>query len=111
MRRTLLSLMLPLAILPAGWPHHFALGVADPPGDARALRAHAPVDMRYQYLAGGVNTGHGWSTWNPGGSFVSIWATRVFVGLSPAGIADVTGIGLNAQVFAFTSVLAMCAAM
>ena len=73
MRRTLLSLMLPLAMLPAGWPHHFALGVADPPGDAQALHAHAPVDMRYQYLAGGVNTGHGWSTWNPDGSFVSMY--------------------------------------
>ena len=73
MRRTLLSLMLPLAMLPAGWPHHFALGVSDPPGDAQALHAHAPVDMRYQYLAGGVNTGHGWATWNPDGSFVSMY--------------------------------------
>ena len=31
------------------------------------------VDMRYQYLAGGVNTGHGWATWNPDGSFVSMY--------------------------------------
>ena len=75
MRRTLLSVMLPLALapLPAGWPHHLAVGVSDPPGDAQALRAHAPVDMRYQYLAGGVNTGHGWTTWNPNGSFVSMY--------------------------------------
>ena len=73
MRRTLLSLMLPLAMVPAGWPHHVALGVSDPPGDALALRAHAPVDVRYQYLAGGVNTGHGWATWNPNGSFVSMY--------------------------------------
>ena len=29
--------------------------------------------MRYQYLAGGVNTGHGWATWNPDGSFVSMY--------------------------------------
>jgi hypothetical protein len=31
----------------------------------------APFGFRYQYLAGGVNTGQGWSTWNPGGSFVT----------------------------------------
>ena len=30
----------------------------------------APFGFRYQYLAGGVNTGSGWSTWNPNGSFV-----------------------------------------
>jgi hypothetical protein len=29
------------------------------------------LDARYQYLAGGVNTGRGWAIWNPGGSFVS----------------------------------------
>jgi hypothetical protein len=29
-----------------------------------------PWDLRYQYLAGGVNTGNGWSTWNdPPGQF------------------------------------------
>src|SRR6202040_1740727 len=27
--------------------------------------------FRYQYLAGGANTGAGWSSWNPGGSFVT----------------------------------------
>jgi hypothetical protein len=27
--------------------------------------------MRYQYLAGGVNTGAGWATWNPDGTFVT----------------------------------------
>ena len=59
--------------IPPGWPHHLALGAADPPGDAQALRAHALLDMRYQYLAGGVNTGHGWATWNPNGSFVSMY--------------------------------------
>ena len=31
----------------------------------------APFGFRYQYLAGGVNTGQGWSTWNPNGSFVT----------------------------------------
>jgi hypothetical protein len=61
------------AVIPPGWPQHVALGVADSPGDAQALRAHGQVDMRYQYLAGGVNTGHGWATWNPNGSFVTLY--------------------------------------
>jgi hypothetical protein len=71
-------LLLPLALAPAGWPHHLALGVSDPPGDAQALRAHAAVDMRYQYLAGGVNTGHGWATWNPDGTFVTRYVKESF---------------------------------
>src|SRR5207237_10790321 len=45
--------------------------MTDPPGGAAALRNEAPFGFRYQYLAGGVNTGQGWSTWNPGGSFVT----------------------------------------
>jgi hypothetical protein len=57
--------------LPARWPHTLQIGVADSPGGAKALRASAPFGFRYQYLAGGVNTGSGWSTWNPGGSFVT----------------------------------------
>ncbi len=52
--------------------------MADSPGDAQALRAHSGVDMRYQYLAGGVNTGHGWATWNPDGSFVSMYVRESF---------------------------------
>src|SRR5438045_1988002 len=57
--------------LPARWPKTLQLGLADPPGGAAALRKVAPFGFRYQYLAGGVNTGQGWSTWNPGGSFVT----------------------------------------
>jgi hypothetical protein len=54
------------------WPFkQLQLGLADPPGGAAALAALAPLGLRYQYLAGGVNTGKGWQTWNPGGSFVS----------------------------------------
>jgi hypothetical protein len=64
--------------IPGGWPHHLAVGAADSPGAALALRARARVDMRYQYLAGGVNTGHGWSTWNPGGSFVTMYVRESF---------------------------------
>jgi hypothetical protein len=90
-RRTALALLLSLVILPASaraspssvpipadWPHHLAVGAADSPGDAQALRDRAGVDMRYQYLAGGVNTGHGWSTWNPNGSFVSMYVRESF---------------------------------
>jgi hypothetical protein len=57
--------------LPARWPHTLQLGTADEPGGAAALRRVAPFGFRYQYLAGGVNTGRGWSTWNPHGSFVT----------------------------------------
>ena len=92
MRRTVLTLLLSVVILPAsaiaqasqtrvpipaGWPRHLAVGAADSPGDAQVL-AHAGVDMRYQYLAGGVNTGHGWATWNPDGSFVSMYVRESF---------------------------------
>ena len=77
MRRSALKFLLPLLTLPISWPHHLALGLTDPPGDATTLVAHAPLDMRYQYLAGGVNTGAGWATWNPNGSFVSLYVQRV----------------------------------
>ena len=68
-----LSMLLSLALLPFGWPHHLLLGVADPPGDAHRLARQAHVDARYQYLSGGVNTGHGWATWNPDGTFASMY--------------------------------------
>src|SRR5262249_39111155 len=58
---------------PAGWPSQIEIGVADSPGGAAALRATAPFLFRYQYLAGGVNTGRGWSTWNPGGDFAKFY--------------------------------------
>jgi len=59
--------------LPHGWPTTLQLGLADSPGGAAALRAKAPFGFRYQYLAGGVNTGQGWSTWNPNGTFASMY--------------------------------------
>ncbi|HWJ57851.1 MAG TPA: hypothetical protein VNR90_16530, partial [Vicinamibacterales bacterium] len=59
----------PLPPLPAGWPSQFEIGAADSPGGAAALAATAPFRFRYQYLAGGVNTGSGWSTWNSNGDF------------------------------------------
>src|SRR6202000_875635 len=73
MRRSLLSLLVSLAALPFGWPHHLLLGVSDSPGDASHLAQVGRVDARYQYLSGGVNTGHGWSTWNPNGTFASMY--------------------------------------
>lgn len=55
--------------LPRGWPATLQLGLTEEPG------AHpARVGLRYQYLAGGVDTGRGWSTWNEGGSFASRYA-------------------------------------
>lgn len=73
MRRTLWSLLLPMILLPAGWPHHLVLGVTNSPGEAHALRSNARVDARYQYLSGGVNTGDDWTHWNPNGTFASMY--------------------------------------
>jgi hypothetical protein len=78
LRHGLLTVALSVAVIPPGWPHHLALGVADSPGDAHSVRVRSSVDMRYQYLAGGVNTGHGWATWNPDGSFVSMYVRESF---------------------------------
>ncbi len=57
--------------LPKTWPHTLQLGMASEPGDAGAMSKTAPFGFRYQYLAGGVNTGKGWATWNENGSFVT----------------------------------------
>ncbi len=62
-----------LIALPSGWPHHLVLGLTDQPGDAARLRSRASLDARYQYLAGGVNTRKGWATWNPNGTFASLY--------------------------------------
>jgi hypothetical protein len=78
-RRTILVVAIAAAALPSAaaalprhWPsHRLELGLADAPGGAAALRREAPFGFRYQYLAGGVNTGQGWSTWNPNGTFVT----------------------------------------
>src|SRR5215216_2335587 len=59
--------------LPGEWPTSMQLGMADAPGGAAAMKATAPFGFRYQYLAGGANTGSGWATWNPDGSFVTYY--------------------------------------
>ncbi len=59
--------------LPSTWPSSLQLGMADSPGGAAALKATAPFGFRYQYLAGGDNTGNGWATWNTDGAFVTYY--------------------------------------
>jgi hypothetical protein len=62
-----------LGPLPAGWPSTLQLGMSDGPGGAAALKASANFGFRYQYLAGGVNTGNGWATWNTDAQFVTYY--------------------------------------
>jgi hypothetical protein len=68
-----------LAPVPAGMPSHFAFGLGNGPGSVglmNEMRSHNGTawDYRYQYLAGGVNTGHGWETWNsPPGQFATFY--------------------------------------
>jgi hypothetical protein len=59
--------------LPSGWPARVELGMADAPGGAAVMKATAPFAFRYQYLSAGVNTGYGWSTWNPNGDFARFY--------------------------------------
>jgi hypothetical protein len=60
-----------LALASAASAATIGIGLTDGPGGAKQLRRSAPFAYRYQYLAGGVNTGDGWPTWNPGGTFVT----------------------------------------
>ncbi|MGE3913228.1 MAG: hypothetical protein AB7K36_27970 [Chloroflexota bacterium] len=57
--------------LPRGWPATLQLGMSGGKDSAASMRATAPFGVRYQYLAGGVNTGNGWAGWSPDGSFVT----------------------------------------
>src|SRR4029077_1747796 len=74
-----------LPALPKGWPRTMQIGLMDSPDGAARLRRSARFGFRYQYLAGGANTGQGWSTWNPDGSFV----TRYVAESRRAGIVPV----------------------
>lgn len=72
MRRAIAIAVCLLAVLPApAEAARIELGLASAPGGAAAMRRAAPFRYRYQYLAGGVNTGQGWSTWNENGTFVT----------------------------------------
>jgi hypothetical protein len=62
-----------LGPLPSGWPARLELGLGDAPGGAAAMKATAPFAFRYQYLAGGANTGSGWATWNANGDFARFY--------------------------------------
>ena len=62
--------------LPKHWPKRLQLGLTDGPGGAAALKRSVPFGFRYQYLAGGVNTGQGWATWNTGGTFVDMYVSE-----------------------------------
>jgi hypothetical protein len=57
---------------PQGFPATLQLGINDGPGGAAAVHAMAPFGFRYQYLAGGANTGRGWTSW--GSDFVSAYS-------------------------------------
>ena len=59
--------------LPSRWPNRIQVGVADQPGGAKRLANTTNFGFRYQYLAGGVNTGDGWATWNENGHFVTYY--------------------------------------
>ncbi|HLG60730.1 MAG TPA: hypothetical protein VKY19_02285 [Ktedonosporobacter sp.] len=65
--------------IPAGFPRYFSFGVMNAPGAVAALDGMrqtngAAFTFRYQYLSGGVNTGHGWETWNqPAGQFATFY--------------------------------------
>src|SRR5215216_3031318 len=63
----------PLPSLPVGWPSTLQLGMSDGLGGAAAMEATTSFRFRYQYLAGGVNTGSGWASWNPNGHFVTYY--------------------------------------
>jgi hypothetical protein len=65
--------------LPHGLPAHLGVGLAAPPSpdglDGWLPDSGIPFDYAYQYLAGGVNTGNGWQTWQPAAAFPLSYAT------------------------------------
>jgi hypothetical protein len=62
-----------------GGTNHFAFGLESAPGNVQYMndmrsQNGAAFDYRYQYLSAGVNTGHGWETWNsPAGAFATYY--------------------------------------
>jgi hypothetical protein len=53
-------------------PTSFAFGMTNGDGAAGQLKnSGVNFTYRYQYLAGGTNTGKGWQTWSPNGDFAA----------------------------------------
>jgi hypothetical protein len=62
----------------AGLPSHFGFGLSAHPDESGIYGwmpdSGIPWDYAYQYLAGGVNTGQGWQTWDTDGQFPLFYA-------------------------------------
>jgi hypothetical protein len=67
-----LAILLLLALPAGASAASVGIGLTDGPGGAAKLRHSAPFEYRYQYLAGG------WPSWNPNGSFASMYAHESF---------------------------------
>ena len=65
--------------IPPGLPNHFGYGLFN--GDLSQMHSEVPYDYRYQYLAGGANTGEGWQSWgtNYAGNYVSQSRQRGYI--------------------------------
>lgn len=59
-----------LSALPTAWPPVLHVGAADTSNGGTIAQ---PMGFRYQYLAGGVNTGGGWANWNANGQFATYY--------------------------------------
>ncbi len=72
--------------IPAAWPSKkLEIGLTDNPNGAASLHSTVPgMKFRYLYLAGGVNTGSGWATWNDNGKYVDYYADdSIAAGMTP----------------------------
>ena len=66
------------AVTPRSVPAGFGFGLASEPTDLTWMTGSGvPWTYRYTYLAGGVNTGNGWETWNtPAGQYATYYMTN-----------------------------------
>src|SRR5207237_1536072 len=59
-------------------PNHFGIGLTAEPDTSGIYgwmpRTNIPWDYAYTYLAGGVNTGWGWRTWNSNATYPLLYA-------------------------------------
>src|SRR5664280_2412347 len=74
-----------LPAVPSAWPStKLEVGLMDNPGGAAALHTSGAYKFRYQYLSGGVNTGHGWATWNANAKYADYYVDEsVAAGITP----------------------------